>query len=189
MDRFTALLDANVIYPAALRDVLLRLADRNLYRPKWTSAIHNEWIRNVITDRPDLKPARLMYVRDTMDRHFPDALVTGHEKLIEGLELPDPDDRHIVAAAIRGRADVIITQNLKDFPAERLARYELEAQHPDEFTISLFNLYPGAVIASVAEHRAALNKPPRSAADHIWALERLGLVQLASALEEYVDVI
>ena len=189
MDRFTALLDANVIYPAALRDVLLRLADRNLYRPKWSGGIHDEWIRNVIADRPDLDPARLTKVRDTMDRHFPDALVTEYERLIEGLELPDPGDRHVLAAAIRGRADVIITRNLKDFPTERLAPYELEAQHPDEFTISLFDLYPGGVLAAVREHRAALKKPPRSAQDHIWALERIGLVQLASVLEEYVDVI
>jgi len=72
-----------------------------------------------------------------MDQHATDALVTGYEELIDGLHLPDPDDRHVLAAAIRGRADVIVTCNLKDFPAGALKSYGIEAQHPDEFLLNL----------------------------------------------------
>jgi predicted nucleic acid-binding protein len=189
MSSVTALLDANVLYSAGLRDVLLRFADRRLYRPKWSDAIHEEWIRTVIANRPDLTPAILARVRETMNGHFPDALVAGFESLIEALRLPDPDDRHVLAAAIQGRADVIVTQNLRDFPPERLNGFGLEARHPDTFAVNLFTLYPGAALAAIRDHRAALRNPRRSPLEHIAALERMGLVQLASALEDYADVI
>lgn len=189
MDRFTAFLDANVIYPAGLRDVLLRLADRNLYRARWSAMVHEEWIRNVQKDRPDLSADQLQRTRNTMDRHFPDALVVGFEPLVEGLSLPDPSDRHVLAAAIRGRADVIVTQNLKDFPQEQLDLYEIEAQHPDDFAVSLFDLYPGAVLGAVRDHRAALRRQPRTPEEHLEAYERMGMTKFSSALQDYSDVL
>lgn len=189
MDRFTALLDANVIYPAGLRDTLLRLADRNLYRARWSAMIHKEWIRNVLNDRPDLSPDQLERTRETMDQHFPDALVVGFEPLIDGLSLPDPRDRHVLAAAIRGRVDLIVTQNLKDFPQERLDPYEVEAQHPDDFALSLFDLYPGAVLGAVRDHRAALRRQPRTPEEHLQAYERMGMTKFSSALQAYADVL
>ena len=189
MDRFTALLDANVIYPAGLRDTLLRLADRNLYRARWSAMIHKEWIRNVLNDRPDLSPDQLERTRETMDQHFPDALVVGFEPLIDGLSLPAPRDRHVLAAAIRGRVDLIVTQNLKDFPQERLDPYEVEAQHPDDFALSLFDLYPGAVLGAVRDHRAALRRQPRTPEEHLQAYERMGMTKFSSALQAYTDVL
>lgn len=189
MDRPTALLDANVLYPAGLRDVLLRLADRGLYRPKWSAIIHDEWMKNVIKDRPDLNERQIAQIRDTMDQYFPDALVKNHDDLIPDLNLPDEDDRHVLAAAIRAQADVLITQNLKDFPADQLEPHGIEAQHPDEFVVSLFNVHPQSVVASVREHRAALKKPPRSADNHLAALNAMGLVSFATALDPYVHSI
>lgn len=189
MDRFTALLDANVIYPAGLRDLLLRLADRNLYRVRWSEIIHDEWMRNVLKDRSDLTLDQLQRTRETMDRHFPDAVVVGFEPLIDGLTLPDADDRHVLAAAIRGRADVIVTQNLKDFPQEELDPYEIEAQHPDDFAFSLFDLYPGAVLGAVRDHRAALKRQPRSSEEHIETYEGMGMTKFASAIQDYSDVL
>lgn len=82
MDRFTALLDANIIYSAGLRDVFLRLTDRGLYRARWSAMIHEEWMRNVRKDRPDISFHKLERTREIMDRHFPDALAAGFEPLI-----------------------------------------------------------------------------------------------------------
>ena len=189
MARLTALLDANVIYPAGLRDVLLRLAARNLFRPKWSDSIHDEWMRSVLADRPDLPPEALTRTRAVMEEHFPDARVTGYEPLIGSLDLPDPDDRHVVAAAIRGRADVIVTRNLRDFPADRLISYDLQAQHPDTFAAGLFDLFPGVVLAAIREHRAALRQPPRSATEHVAALKQMGLTRLATAVGDFIELI
>ena len=132
MDRFTAFFDASVLYPASLRDLLMRLAVRGLFRAKWSALVHEEWIRGVLADRPDLTRKQLERTRALMDAHVPDSMVTGYEKLIEGLDLPDPDDRHVLAAAIRGRADVIVTCNLKDFPPEKLAPYRRIMTVPDQ---------------------------------------------------------
>ena len=109
MATFTALYDACVLYPAPLRDLLMRLALTDLFRARWTDAIHEEWIRNVLANRSDLKREQLERTRDLMNAHVRDCLVTGHENLIEGLNLPGPDDRHVLAAAIRAGAGVIVT--------------------------------------------------------------------------------
>ena len=159
MARLTALLDANILYPAGLRDLLLRLADRYLYAPLWSADIHAEWMRSLLIDRPDLAANVLERTRAVMDGHFPDAVVTGYEALSLGLDLPDPGDRHVLAAAIRGRADVIVTRNLRDFPADRLAPHALAAQHPDAFVADLFEADPEAVLAAVLGHRTALRNP------------------------------
>lgn len=126
MGNFTAFLDACVLYPAPLRDLLLELAVSDLYRAKWSNAVHEECIGAVLRDRPDLRRAQLERTRDMMNAHARDALVTDFEQLIGVLVLPDPDDRHVLAAAIKGRADLIVTVNLKDFPAGILDRWGIE---------------------------------------------------------------
>lgn len=185
----TALLDANVLYPAGLRDFLLRLADRYLYTPLWSADIHAEWTRNLLADRPDLSADTLERTRAAMDRHFPAAVVTGYNALAGTLDLPDPGDRHVLAAAILGHADVILTSNLRHFPADVLASNALLARHPDAFVVDLFEADPEAVLAAVRGHRAALRNPPRSAFDHLVALERVGLTRTASSLRPYADAI
>lgn len=112
---FTAFFDANVLYSALVRDLLMNLTNTGLFRPKWSRAVQDEWIRNLLENRPDLKPEQLERTRLLMDKHAPDALVTGYESLVEGLQLPDPDDRHVLAAAIRGRADVIVPKTSRTF--------------------------------------------------------------------------
>lgn len=181
---FTALFDACVLYPAPLRDLLLELALKDLFRAKWTAAIHDEWIRNLLQQRPDLKPEQLQRTRELMDSHVRDCLVTDYESLIAGLKLPDPDDRHVLAAAIRARADVIVTYNLDDFPAAALKPYGIEAQHPDEFIHHLSDLAPQLVALSAQRCRARLKNPPKNTEEYLGVLSDQRLPQTVAFLRQ-----
>ena len=185
----TAFLDANILYSAGLRDFLLRLAERRLYSPLWSARIHAEWMRNLLANRPDLTANALEYIRATMDEHFPGALVTGYEARSDGLDLPDAGDIHVLAAAIEGGADLIVTRNLRDFPADRIAPHGLAAQGPDVFIAGLINADREAVLEAVRGHRAALKDPPRTANEHLVELERLGLRQTVSLIRPHHDSI
>jgi predicted nucleic acid-binding protein len=189
MDRFTALLDANVLYPAALRNLLMWLTLHGLFRAKWSERVHEEWIAAVLRERPDLDRQQLERTRDLMNLHAEDSLVEGFESLIDGLDLPDPDDRHVLAAAIRSGAEVIVTQNLKDFPAEQLDPYGIEAQHPDTFISHLIDLNRDAVVAAAREHRASLKNPPKTVTEYLDTLERQGLTQTVAQLREIEPVL
>lgn len=182
---FTALYDACVLYPAPLRDLLLELALTDLFRAKWSAQIHDEWIQAVLDHRSDLTVAQLRRTRDLMDLHVRDCLVEDFEELIPSLTLPDPNDRHVLAAAIRGRADVIVTYNLTDFPDKALQKYGITPQHPDEFLLHLFNLAPTIVCTAVRTHRARLKHPPKTTAEYLETLERQSLTHFVAALRPY----
>ena len=186
MAAFTAFYDANVLYPAELRNILMHLALVGLFRAKWSAAVHEEWISSLLEKRPDLDRAKLERTRALMDKHAEDALVTGYEDLIPGLHLPDAGDRHVLAAAIRGRADVIVTMNLRDFPAEAIAPFGIVAQHPDEFILHLLDLAPSAVVAAAETHRQSLRNPPKTVVEYMGTLERQGLTRAVSILGEYM---
>src|SRR3954447_1522456 len=149
----TAVYDANILYPAPLRDLFIRLAQTGLVRARWTETIHDEWMRNVLANNPRLSAERLGRTRTLMDEAVRDCLVTGYKDLIDSLTLPDPDDRHVLAAAIRAGAEVIVTYNLRDFPAEALCRFDIQALHPDDFPVGLMELAPGLVCGSVKRQR------------------------------------
>ena len=185
----TAVYDANVLYPAPLRDLFIRLAQAGLVRARWTEAIHDEWVRSVLKHNPALSPDRLARTRGLMNEAVRDCLVTGYEDLIETLSLPDADDRHVLAAAIRADVEVIVTFNLKDFPAETLAGYGIEALHPDEFLESLFGSAPGPVCAAVKRQRESLRNPPKTAEELLATLEDSGLVQFVSRLRQFVELL
>ena len=189
MGRYTALLDANVLYPAPLRDIFLQLTVTDLFKAKWTADIHREWIEALMRKNPPPDRAALERTRDLMDKATRDSLVTGYEPLIASLTLPDPDDRHVLAAAIAGRCDVIVTQNLKDFPEEALARFSIEAQHPDEFLCNHLSLAPGIVCSAVRKVRARLLKPPYSVDQYLATLTRQGLVATAAELQSFADLL
>src|SRR5271166_4581634 len=108
---------------APLRDLLMRLALTDLFQARWTDRIHDEWTRSVLGNRPDITPESLARCRQLMDEHVPDCLVTGYEALISTLSLPDPDDRHVLAAAVHAGAGYIVTFNLDDFPASVLEQF------------------------------------------------------------------
>lgn len=142
---FVVIYDACVLYPAPLRDLLIRLANAGIVRARWSETILDECFRNIQEQRPDLKPEALQRTRGLMKDAVADCMVMGFESLIQGLSLPDPDDRHVLAAAIRVGAQTIVTLNLRDFPEETLARYQVEAQHPDDFILDTIDLAPGLV--------------------------------------------
>jgi hypothetical protein len=181
---FTAVYDACVLYPASVRDLIIRLGQTDLFRARWTSEILDECFRNILAKRPDLEPSALDRTRDLMTRAVRDCLVEGYQPLISGLELPDPADRHVLAAAIHCGAQVIVTSNLKHFPPERLAPYAVEAQHPDEFVLHLVDLNPIALVDVVRAQAAALKNPPLSVAEVLASLESAGLVQSVAELRE-----
>ncbi len=189
MSQHTALLDANVLYPAPMRDLLLQLAVTDLFRAKWTADIHKEWINALMRNQPHRDRNALERTRDLMDRATRDALITNYEPLIEGLKLPDEGDRHVLAAAIVGRCDVIGTQNLKHFPAETLASLGIAVQHPDAFLARQIALAPGLFCNAVHKVRSRLNNPPISVQDYPGTLTRQGLVETVAELEHYAAVL
>jgi len=184
-----AIYDACVLYPAPLRDLLIRLAQADLVRAHWTKQIHDEWMRNVLRDNPAIAPNRLERTRTLMDAAVRDCLVTGYEELIETVTLPDPDDRHVLAAAIRAGADVIVTFNLGDFPTEILAPHGVEAQHPDEFVTHMLDMAPDMVVATAKRQRESLKNPPKSVAEFLDTLEQQGLVQTVARLRPFAELI
>ena len=189
MATFTALYDACVLYPAPLRDLLMHLAMTDLFRARWTDQIHDEWIRSLLKNRLDLKSEQLERTRELMNSNVRDCLVTGYENLIEGLELPDPDDRHVLAAAIRAGVAVIVTYNLSDFPASHVEKYGIEAQHPDDFVTHLLDLAAPQVCTAVKRHRASLRNPPKTVDDFLDALAKQRLPETVSRLREYAELI
>ena len=99
MSSFTAFYDASVLYGSALRNFLMHLALTGLFRARWSAGVHEEWMTALLRNRPDLSREKLERTRMLMDKHAEDALVTGYEDLIEGLHLPDPNDRHVLAVS------------------------------------------------------------------------------------------
>lgn len=189
MSQFTAILDACVLYPAPLRDLLMHVALTDLFRAKWTEAIHEEWIRSVLANRPDLTREQLERTRQLRNAHVRDCLVADYEDLIPVLILPDPDDRHVLAAAIRSNAEVIVTFNLDDFPPESLGKWGIAAQHPDDFINHLLDLAPHLVCTAAKRQRESLKSPPMSVDDFLAALERQGLAKTVADLRRFTDLI
>lgn len=186
---FTAVYDACVLYPAPLRDFLMWLGLSGRFRARWSAQIHDEWKRNLLLNRSDLTSAQLDRTSALMDLAIPDGLVTDHEALIADLALPDLDDRHVLAAAIRCNASVIVTFNEKDFPPAALSPFGIEAQHPDLFIENLFDLDPAAVVAAAQRQRAQLKNPPMDVDRYIDVLLRQGLVQTAKSLTIYQAIL
>ena len=187
---YTVLFDANVLYPAPIRDLLMQLALSDLFRARWTEQINDEWIEALLRKEPDRDRQKLERTRALMNKAVRGCLVEGYEGLIPSLiGLPDKNDRHVLAAAIAGHCDCIVTQNLKDFPDEALAPYCIEIQHPDEFLSNLINLSPGAFCASVQKVRARLKNPPYTVAEYLDVLRNAGLIATASELAEFDQLI
>ena len=158
---FTVIYDACVLYPAPLRDLLMHLALTDLYRARWTDMIHDEWTQNLLQRRPDIRQEDLARTRRLMNDNVRNALISGFDHLIGAIHLPDPDDRHVLAAAIHGGCSAIITFNGKDFPEDVLEQYNLEA---------------------AANHRRSLKRPSMTADQYLDMLLRQKLTRTEAFL-------
>lgn len=178
------LCDANVLYKSFLRDLIMRLGLSGAIRPRWTDRIHEEWTRNLLARRPEASPAAIARTRDAMNRALPESLVAavtpGHH------DLPDPDDQHVLDAAISASASVLLTFNLSDFPASALP-VPLQAVHPDEFLQACLEQQPQAVLSALRALRADLKKPPFSPEELLAAMLRAELPGFAERLRPFKD--
>jgi predicted nucleic acid-binding protein len=181
--------DANVLYAAALRDLLIELAVAKDITIRWSEAVHQEWTAALAKTRPDLKPERIQRTLRLLAAALPDATVADSDDLIPALRPPDPDDRHVLAAAIKGECQVILTFNLVDFPAEALAPHNLVAMHPDTFLSTLCATNPEPLISAAARIRGRLTRPPMSPADYLLALTQGLLPATAQVLAPFSDKI
>lgn len=180
-----AVLDACVLYSAALRDFWMHLAVQSAFQPKWTSRIQEEWIRSLLANRPDLTREQLARTQLQMERWGRDWEAPPHEYLLPRLRLPDANDCHVLAAAIASRAEVIVTFNLGDFPTQTLARHDVQAVHPDAFAHRLLGEVPAAVLAGARNHRLSLVKRPKSRDAYLDTLALAGLPLTAAQLRDW----
>jgi predicted nucleic acid-binding protein len=173
---FSVVLGTCVLYPAHLRDALLRLAERGLYRCLWSADILGELHRNLVED--DIDAEAVEHLIGEMRQAFPDAEVRGHDSLIDALTC-DPKDRHVLAAAVRADAGAIVTFNTTDFPDESVRRYDLEVLAPDAFMLNLLDLAPGTVLDELHRQAAANRREPRTLPNLLDALSRAGAAAFA----------
>jgi len=181
---FTAFLDACVLLPVSLADTLLRAAEAGLYRPVWSPTVLDEVRRAFVRVHPDVPPSRIDSRLRAADRHFPDASARGYEPLIATIELRDPDDRHVVAAAVIAGADAIVTANLSDFPLVSLEPLGLHAVSPDDFLLDLLDLAPATMVQIVHEQARATSRPPLDFTDVLISLGKAGVAGFASTVRD-----
>lgn len=185
----TVIYDACVLYSAAHRDLLMFLAALRFYRACWSNEIHEEWIRSVLKSNPNVQRERLERTRRMMDEHSDDCLIEGYEYLVDQLELPDPNDRHVLAAAIHAGACVIVTFNLSDFPDKKLRPYGIDAKSPDDFISQLIHFKLQKVLEAVALHRANLKNPPKTVEEYLETLRKQKLTKTVAFLEQHQNEI
>jgi len=174
-----AVLDACVLYSAPMRDILLCFAQQGLYLPQWSDIITDEWLRNLLKNRPDLEEERLLRTIARMNNYFDEANINDFDHHISTIQLPDLDDRHVVACAIQCEAEIIVTKNLKDFPEEELAKFNLIAQHPDNFICDLFEMNTKAATIAFNVQLEKLKNPPQTKEKLLETFKKQGLPKAA----------
>ena len=185
---FVVVLDANVLFPVRIRDVLLTFAQEGMFRARLTDQIMDEWSRNLIRLRPELEAS--VRRQDALIReHFEECFVEGYEPLIEGLNLPDTNDRHVLAAAIRSSAQVIVTENHRDFPPERLAPYDIETLGADDMLANTYALFRQGGARALRKVRQRYDNPPMTASEFLLDLTKSGLSKLAALARQDIEYI
>lgn len=185
---YTVVLGANVLYPIAVIDLIVSLAETNLFHARWSDSIEAEAARNLAEKRPELAdkiPGRFAAMR----RAIPDCIIGHFDHLIDKLRLPDPDDRHVLAAAIVGHADAIVTFNLKDFPTDYVRQFGIEVLHPDDFVMNQVDLNQVACLAAIKAMRAGWNSPAYTAMQLVEFYARIGLTQTSDFLRSAIKLI
>ncbi|SDM84344.1 PIN domain-containing protein [Allokutzneria albata] len=173
--------DACSLYGNTSRNLLIRLAGARPVQAKWTERILDEMCA-AIAKRRGAAEETLLRLRGLMNKTIPDCLVNGYEPLVGGLDLPDPDDRHVLAAAIKVGAQVIVTDNVRDFPADYLAQWDIEAKTPDDFVLDLIGINDRVVYACVQQIVDERVNPPETFDEVLGQLERCGLIESAALL-------
>ncbi|MFZ4782229.1 MAG: PIN domain-containing protein [Armatimonadaceae bacterium] len=176
----TAVLDANVLYPAPLRDLFLQLAFDGLFQPRWSVEIQNEWVRNVLLNRPDIAPEKLDRTTSLMNRAFPTANVSGYESIIP-TATNHPKDAHVLALAINVEADCIVTFNLKDFVSDTTEVVYIKAVHPDDFAMQLMIENRMDFLSSIGHVLGRLARPTPTLHEYLGLLTKCGLPKTANA--------
>ncbi len=180
-----ALLDANVLFPPTLRDMLMWLAVTLSFEPRWTESIHNEWICNVLKSYPDIRRDKLERTKTLMNQIDPNCLVIGYDQIIPTLFLPDENDRHVLAAAIQSHVEVIVTYNAKDFPDDILGLYRIRAIHPDTFLTNLFDENTPRFLLAIKKQITAMQFPSKTVDEYLISLIHLKLHEISNRLKEY----
>lgn len=177
----SVIIDANLLYPFHMRNLMVQFGVDSVIAPRWTTRINLEWIGNLVV-AGRAPEERLLFTLDLMNRALPEAEVQGWEARMDGLTLPDPDDHHVLAAALAAEAETILTMNLRDFPASALAPHGIVAVHPDEFLCRLHDADPELLRASIEAAHANLSRSAPSLAAYLDVLDRQGLPQLTRRL-------
>lgn len=187
--RYSALMDANVLHPAFLRGAMLWFASERLFRPVWSADILVEWRRSLKRRHSDISEEKLDQLQAMMCDQFPDAIVEGYQLIASVLDLPDPDDRHVLAAAIVGKCQGIITANLKHFPADKVAPYQMEVIHPDDFIVNIIDIDRTKALTACRHHRAAMTVSKPSQEEYLERFKIAGLVQAHARLSEKKELL
>jgi hypothetical protein len=185
-ERSVTVFDACILYPFHLRNILVQAAVDRLVEARWTDAIHDEWIRSLVTDAPAIPEERLQRTRRLMNEVLPWAIVGAYEDHIPFVNLPDPNDRHVVAAAIAAGASVVLTWNIRHFPAKELKKFGLRKETPDAFLSYVYDEAPDLMIGSLANARRNLTQRPVSASGFIDVLKNQRLAELARRAQKHV---
>jgi len=164
-------LDANVLYPAPLRDFLLNLAFLNCYVPCWTEQIQFEWMDNLLKNRKDLKNSQLKRTVKLMNEAFPHANIKNYSNLEKDLVLPDENDKHVLAAAIKSKSRIIVTFNIKDFPIAILDKFKIKRFTPDDFVLMLFKRNESLVLQALENQLKSLRNPPKTRSELLNTLK------------------
>jgi predicted nucleic acid-binding protein len=183
----SAVLDANVLYPAPLRDLLLSVAEIGLFRPIWSDRIHSEWTHNLLVKRPDLQPKQLMRTVQLMHNAFPDANTFDIEDIEQTVNLPDQGDNHVLAVAIKRQVDYIVTNNKRDFPVDVLNLYQVIPIDPDKFLIELLQRDEKRVIEAVYNQLARLRQPKLDITELMSKYQRNGLRKFSASLSGFIS--
>ena len=174
-----AVFDACILYPFHLRNIVVQAAVDRLVEARWTDAIHDEWIRNLATGASAISLERLQTTRQLMNKALPTAMVNEYQNHISAVNLPDPNDRHVVAAGIAASASVILTWNLRHFPSKELKKFGLRRETPGALLSDLYDEVSDLMIGSLANARRNLTQTRPSALDFVDILKGEGLVRLA----------
>jgi predicted nucleic acid-binding protein len=180
-------LDACVLYPMGIRNLLLSLADEDLYLPKWSPKIQDEWVRNLVNNRDDIDTKRIQKTVDAMNKAFPNANVAESESTLQ-VKLPDVDDNHVLETAIHCKAGIIVTNNLKDFPNDYLAQFDVKAISPDVFILSILATYPETSVEAFTKMIERYKNPPKTIEEVLEGLTNSGLKQSSEKLSELINL-